>query len=184
MRTNPKSTLTASGLIARSPFWYYVTRLPIICELSKCHCYIDPDEICLREDFIEFVPVQDFTGEGIASTIMSRLEAIGINLNTLIGRGYDRASAMNGSFNGAQAVLTRQFPLALYVHCSAHLLNLAIADTCKVRVLSNCLGTIHSVVTFCCTSALRTNVLKETIERNMSESRHKNLTAMCETRWV
>lgn len=155
-------------------------------QMSLCVRYIDPDEIILREDFIEFVPVQvqDLTGEGIASTIMSRLEAIGININTLIGQGYDGASAMSGSFNGAQAVIRRQFPLALYVHCSAHSLNLAIADTCKVRALSNCLGTINSIGNFFRTSALRTDVLKETIKTNMPESRHKNLIAMCETRWV
>ncbi|KAF2899969.1 hypothetical protein ILUMI_06216 [Ignelater luminosus] len=146
--------------------------------------YIDPDKICLKEDFIEFVPVQDLTGEGIALTIMSRLQPIGINLNTLIEQGYDRASAMSGSFKGAQAVITRQFPLALYVHCSAHLLNLIIADTCKVRVLSNCLSTIHSIKIIFRTSALGINVLKEAIERNMPKSRLKNLVVMCETRWV
>jgi len=48
----------------------------------------------------------------------------GINCQFLVGQGYDGASAMSGYLHGAQEYIKKDFPVALYVHCSAHSLNL------------------------------------------------------------
>ena len=57
---------------------------------------------------------------------MDSLSGFGIDLTYLRGQGYDDAAAMSGRFNGVQAFIKEQHPLAVYVHCSAHSLNLAV----------------------------------------------------------
>ncbi|XP_025425341.1 uncharacterized protein LOC112694162 [Sipha flava] len=40
---------------------------------------------------------------------------------------------MSGKFNGVQAHIKDTHPLAIYVHCSAHVLNLLLKRSCKTR---------------------------------------------------
>lgn len=49
---------------------------------------------------------------------------------------------MSGEFHGAQAYVQSSFQLAIYVHCAAHSLNLAINSACEVVGIRNALGTI------------------------------------------
>ncbi|XP_050066076.1 52 kDa repressor of the inhibitor of the protein kinase-like [Aphis gossypii] len=49
---------------------------------------------------------------------------------------------MSGAFNGVQAVIRKSYPLALYIHCAAHVLNLSVSNSCSVQGIRNCLGTI------------------------------------------
>jgi len=39
----------------------------------------------MREDFIKFIPIYDFTGKGLATTVMDNLKAIGLELKYLRG---------------------------------------------------------------------------------------------------
>ena len=50
----------------------------------------------------------------------------------LIGQGYDGASVMSGKNAGVAKLLKNEAPYALYVHCHAHRLNLALVDCMKV----------------------------------------------------
>lgn len=102
----------------------------------------------MREDFIKFVPVHDVTGKGLATTLMDNLKEIGLELKYLLGQGYDGAAAMSGDFNGFQAHVTKIYPLAHYIHCSSHSLNLAISDDCNIQSIRNCTGTIQKVCVF------------------------------------
>ncbi|KAL4132403.1 hypothetical protein QTP88_009557 [Uroleucon formosanum] len=49
----------------------------------------------INEDFLLFVPVTDVTGKGLASTLLTSLDLIGIDYNYMIGQGYDGAAAMS-----------------------------------------------------------------------------------------
>lgn len=102
----------------------------------------------------------------------------------VVGQGYDGAAAMSGYLHGAQAYIRQECPLALYVHCSAHSLNLAIADSCSLADVRNCTGIVQSVGSYFRHSAQRTAVLKEKIRELLPVDHQKNLLAMCETRWV
>ena len=48
-----------------------------------------------------------------------------------MGQGYDGASVMSGACNGVQKLVRDAAPLAAYVHCYAHRLNLVLVDSCK-----------------------------------------------------
>lgn len=99
------------------------------------------------------------------------------------GQGYDGAAAMSGRFHGAQSYVRAVHPLALYVHCGAHSLNLAVSDACAVAPIRNCLGTIGSVYTFMNTPK-RMHVLRASIENLCPSAHATRLVQMCPTRWV
>ncbi|KAJ8897448.1 hypothetical protein PR048_002794, partial [Dryococelus australis] len=96
----------------------------------------------------------------------------------LIGQGYDSASSMSGYLHRAQAYVRKGHPVALDVHCSAHSLNLALAESCSLPAIRNHIGTVQPNV--CKNSA----TLKETIKEFLRSSAHSNLLVMYETRWV
>lgn len=53
-------------------------------------------------------------------------QKFGIDTQYLRGQGYDGAAVMAGKYNGIQAYIKKEHPLALYVHFSTHSLNLAV----------------------------------------------------------
>lgn len=156
-------------------------------QMSFCIRYIDENpehQIILREDFLKFVSVENTTGKNLANVILESINSLGINPKYMVGQGYDGAAAMSGNFKGVQALIREKYPAALYVHCSAHSLNLALSHSCDIQHIRNCIGTIKSVGNFIKGSALRTNVLKKYIKEQFPESKWTKLTSMCETRWV
>ncbi|XP_025207736.1 zinc finger MYM-type protein 1-like [Melanaphis sacchari] len=138
----------------------------------------------LREDFLQFVPVHSTTGQNLASVIINSLQALGINDKYMVGQGYDGAASMSGNLKGVQTIIRESHPAALYVHCSAHSLNLALAHSCNVQYVRNCIGTIKSIGNFIKSSAMRTNILKTNIKNILPNTKWTKLTSMCDTRWV
>lgn len=74
--------------------------------------------------------------------------------------------------------------MALYVHCSAHSLNVALANASSLPSIRNCISTIQTVETFFRSSAQRSEVLRTSIIETLPQARHSTLVALCETRWV
>ncbi|KAJ8889000.1 hypothetical protein PR048_008494 [Dryococelus australis] len=85
-------------------------------QMSLCLRYIDTDSCTLRDDFIGFSPVTDLSVQGVAGTIIKQLKESGLNLNVMVEQGYNGAAIMNGHLNGAQAIIQKDYPLALHVH--------------------------------------------------------------------
>lgn len=133
-------------------------------QFSMCVRYFDKDTNRIREDFLQFVPVTDMSGKGLAQVLLESLGNLGINLNHLRGQGYDGAAAMRGLFNGVQAIIKQSYPLALYLHCFSHSLNLAIFDACDVKSIRNAVGIIQTVCSFFNTPK-RQAVLQNAIEK-------------------
>jgi hypothetical protein len=119
----------------------------------------------LREDFLGFVPVSDLTGQGLATTILETLKNCGLDLSKLVGQGYDGAAAMSGRLRGTQAWIRQQYPRAIYVHCGAHTLNLAIASAFSIPVMKTCFGTISLICNFVGSPPSRGQVLKDIIRQ-------------------
>ncbi|XP_025419703.1 zinc finger MYM-type protein 1-like [Sipha flava] len=102
----------------------------------------------------------------------------------MVGQGYDGAASMSGNLKGVQTIIRESHPAALYVYCSEHSLNLALAHSCNVQYVRNCIGTIKSIGNFIKSSAMRTNILKTKIKNILPNSKWNKLTSMCDTRWV
>lgn len=162
-------------------------------QLSLCVRYLDNNlntknneinNYVLKEDFLQFVPVSSTDGQSLAKVILGTLKNLGITCDYLLGQGYDGAAAMSGNFKGVQAVIREVHPAALYVHCSAHSLNLALAHSSNIHHIRNCIGIIKSVGNFIKISAKRTELLKNKIKEFLPQTKWTKLTSMCETRWV
>lgn len=151
-------------------------------QFSFCVRYIDNESMDLREDFLTFVPVYDVTGAGIANTIQSQIKRFGLDLENVRGQGYDGASAMRGEFNGVQAIIQRDFPKAVYTHCTSHCLNLCLSDAAKTPSIRNCFSTISEVCSYFKASAKRSKVLKDALVA--AGKNNTGLHNYCETRWV
>ncbi|XP_008178902.1 52 kDa repressor of the inhibitor of the protein kinase-like [Acyrthosiphon pisum] len=76
------------------------------------------------ESFLKFVPVDDVSGQSLANHIITELKGLNIEIKNLRGQGYDGAASMSGKLNGVAALIRKEYPSALYIHCSAHNLNL------------------------------------------------------------
>lgn len=156
-------------------------------QVSLCLRYVDSKDVKhheIKEMFLEYIPTVDVTGSGLANLIITALKKHGLECSHVVGQGYDGAAAMSGYLHGAQAYVRQECALALYVHCSAHSLNLAIADSCSLPNVRNCIGIVQSVGSYFRHSAQRTAVLKDKIQELLPAGHQKSLLAMCETRWV
>ncbi|XP_025416778.1 zinc finger MYM-type protein 1-like [Sipha flava] len=131
-------------------------------QFSLCARYFYNGQI--NEDFLLFVPVTDVTGKGLASTLLTLLDLIGIDYNYMIGQGYDGAAAMSGVFHGAHVYVQEKCPLAIYVHCASHSLNLAISDACNITSIRNCLGS-----SFHCLFPIKEKNNSDTFENDITD---------------
>lgn len=124
------------------------TNISRIEQFSLCVRYFEFSSMKMREDFLMFVSVTDVTCMGLANTLLNTLDKLGINLKYLRGQGFDGAATMSGCSNGVPSHVTKKYPLAHYIHCNSHCLNLAISDTCNIQSIRNCTITIQKVYVF------------------------------------
>ena len=90
------------------------------------------------EWFLTFIPTESQRGEALATTVLKFLNECDIDIKNLRGQSYDNAANMSGCYNGLQAHICQINPLAHYIPCAKHSLNLvgvSAAETC-VKALS------------------------------------------------
>lgn len=86
------------------------------------------------ERFLTFMPNQGHKAQEMFEGLMNFLNMHEIDIRNCRGQSYDNASAMSGKYNGLQAKVIEQSPLAAWVPCAAHSLNLvalAAAESCN-----------------------------------------------------
>ena len=121
-------------------------------QLSLVLRYVDPDTLLVREDLLGFFECDTgISGRDLAGKITSTLEAFGLDLSNLRGQAYDGAGNMAGSVNGTAALIAVDSPLALYLHCASHCLNLAVVKSLQITSVRNMMGVVERVFQlFCC----------------------------------
>lgn len=133
-------------------------------QLSLVLRFVDAQQH-IREEFMEFVEAPSTTGQAIAQLILQRIALLGLDSNLIRGQGYDGAGNMAGIQRGAAALIQQQYPLALYSHCSSHILNLCIVKACTVQTVRNALGAISAIASFFNQSAKRQEFLEQQIAK-------------------
>ena len=97
----------------------------------------------IREEFLEFIQIQYCAGNNIVEQLKSAIKKYGLDMNFLLGQSYDGAGNMAGAKSGTSSNILRSFPKYLYFHCSAHRLNLVVAETCKILSVINMMDCIR-----------------------------------------
>lgn len=131
-------------------------------QLSLIVRYVDISgekvEIC--ESFLGFVIATDSTGTGLSETILNILIESGLDLINCRGQGYDNGANMKGKKNGVQQKILNKNPLAAFIPCGCHSLNLVLCDAAKSSLDSvNLFGILGRIYTIFALSVKRWEIL-------------------------
>ena len=139
----------------------------------------------IHEVFVGFEELSESTDEEIATKLLESLSSYGLDLEKLLGQGYDGCASVKGHINGVQAHVKRQYPTAIYIHCASHVLNLIVSKASNVADIANCVSTIKDITTFVRGSAKRLKALQQSSESSgTSTCEVSQSNSVCETRWV
>ena len=140
----------------------------------------------VHEDFIGLYEMDHGAdAKNITKMITDVLLRLGLPMSNLRGQGYDGASVMSGSINGVSTQIKAMERRALYIHCCAHSLNLALQDaTRSCTLIRDALDFVRELVYFVNASPLRSRVFDEIKASNPDESKSSGLRPLCPTRWT
>ncbi|XP_019859751.1 PREDICTED: uncharacterized protein LOC100638670 [Amphimedon queenslandica] len=150
---------------------------------------VNADDNVIHEDLLAFLECDSgITGSALSQKIISFLVSLGLDLSKLRDQAYDGAGNMSGSLKGTAALIFKDHPLALYLHCASHNLNLAVVKCLDERSISNMIGTVEKVSIFFSAHPKRQRKLEDSIDNTLPAgtlpSRVKKLKDLCRTRWV
>ncbi|CAK6981674.1 hypothetical protein F7725_021412 [Scomber scombrus] len=158
-------------------------------QLSQVYRYVtvvknDMDiatDIQINEVFLGFEATVGSSASELENKILGSIEKNRIHLSKGLGQGYDGAANMSGVYSGVHARITEKEPLARYVHCAAHNLNLALNDSVKnVPGVKQFYDTVERLYNFFGHSIKRWALLGEIMT---PVSRNVTLKSLCPTRW-
>ena len=152
-------------------------------QFSLCVSYIDKTG-AKQESFLMFIKVDSTTGENLFKILSEALERNGLDPKNCYGLALDGASNMSGGSKGLAARMKEISPKSVYIHCHAHLLNLAVKDTLsKVKILKDTLGTVQSLYNFIEASPKRHAVYMG-VEKEDDSRFVRVLKSLSVTRWA
>jgi hypothetical protein len=149
---------------------------------SICIRYVDSN-LQPREEFIGLYEAPDSSGKTIATCILDVFTRLQLPIAHLRGQTYDGASNMSGVYRGCQAIIHEQQPLALYVHCGAHCVNLVSQITCEsLPLIRDAIAVVQELgALFSASSNLRITFESIALQLDMPTLKIKPL---CPTRWL
>ena len=151
---------------------------------QECICirYVDHD-LVPHEAFIGLYELSGTTGEAIARVAMDVLLRLNIPVTGLRGQTYDGAANMAGVHSGVQAEIKKQQPLALFLHCGAHCLNLITQAACQSSpLIRDALQWVHDLGTLSKISGKFKATFSAAVAA--SERPSASLRPLCPTRWT
>ena len=89
---------------------------------------------------------------------------------------------MSGVVSGCKSIVQQEAPLAMYFHCAAHRLNLAVVSACKLQSFKNAESYVGEIARFFHYSPKRQR--DKTIEVSTTGAKTRKLKDACRTRWV
>lgn len=149
-----------------------------------------PDGASVREQFLGFIHAKSTKGTEICDLLVNFLREHNISIADMRAQGYDDASNMSGRHNGVQALVRNHTPSAVYVHCKAHCLNLAIVHACKEQCVHvrTMMGTVQEVGFAFHYSAKRMEAFLDELSGNAAVkealNRKTKIAKLGETRWI
>ncbi|XP_014663451.1 PREDICTED: zinc finger MYM-type protein 1-like [Priapulus caudatus] len=124
------------------------------------------------ERFVHFFDNAGHTGQDQANSLLRFLEANGIDIANCRGQSYDNAANMSGKYRGMQAIIQQINPLAVYVPCTAHSLNL-VGQTAvsSCRPVVSYFGFVQELYNFFTSSKSRFANLMDRIKKDHASRR-------------
>ena len=152
--------------------------------LAICAQFVD-DKKDVTEELLTFIKLEKITGEKIAENILAFLKENNVPVTNMRGQGYDGASNMSSSTSGVQARINEEAPLATYVHCDGHCLNLVISKSCALPQVRNVIERLKNCCLFFLKSPKRSGLLELIVKHNIvNVTKRQPLLDLCKTRWA
>uniref|UniRef100_A0A1B6L614 DUF4371 domain-containing protein n=1 Tax=Graphocephala atropunctata TaxID=36148 RepID=A0A1B6L614_9HEMI len=142
--------------------------------------YVPQTEPKPVERLIKLLPGISHASAALANSVVGCLESLEINIKNCRGQSYDNASNMSGPYTGLQARIKKQSPLAEYIPCAAHSLNLvgsAAAECCTTTVVF--FGFVQELYNYFSVSTYRWSILKQCLAKHHTPV----VKSLSETRW-
>ena len=151
--------------------------------LAICARFVDSN---IREEFLTFVKLERMTGENVAEAILEFLRENYIPVANMRRQGYNGASNMASNKVGVQARIKQEAPLAVYVHCNGHCLNLVISKSCSLPQVRNVVDRLLQCSHFFLYPK-RNGTLEMIVTHNIVQyhpTTRKSILDFCKTRWA
>ena len=135
----------------------------------------------VRDAFLSFVSAEALTAESLTVDIVKAVEDLGLSLLNCVSQSYDGAAVMSGSTNGVQTrIKVLSGGRALFVHCSAHRLNLAVVGA--IRQISRSADLFQQLSLLY--NFMSTSVVYTKYEEFRGGINRLTLQRLSDTRWV
>ena len=134
-------------------------------QMALCIRYYNIDKKKIKEKFIGFSECKSTTGENLANAFISNIREAGLDIQNIRGQGYDGAANMSGCHRGVKTRIQQIVPGAVYTHCKAHNLNLAIIHDSKDALVRNMFGVVQQITFHFNYSAKRQRNFKNCVNR-------------------
>ena len=153
-------------------------------QLSVVIRFFAEESKTIQECFLTFIPMEALNAESISKAILGKLEQMGLDYKgCLVGMGFHGASVMSGKLGGVQKLIRNKSPMAYYLHCYTHRLNLVLIDTTKVvRQADDFFSLLEQLYIFISNSIVHENFVKLQKEMHPGE-KIRELQSLSETRW-
>ena len=136
----------------------------------------------VHERFISYTHCEELHASALTSYIFQVLDGLQINIKNCISQCYDGASVMSGAYSGVSARILEENLRAIYIHCHAHQLNLALVDTCKnLPPASDFFFLFESLYVFMSSSIPHSMFIKK--QKELGFTREIRLVKLSDTRW-
>lgn len=135
------------------------------------------------ERFLKFLPIFSHTGESLFESVTKVLQKMKIDIKNCRGQCYDNASNMSGAYKGLRGRIQEISPLADWIPCAAHSMNLV--GVCSVDCCSDAASffrLVQSIFTFFSASTARWKILMNGLDSNENK-RIETVKALSSTRW-
>ena len=157
-------------------------------QLSVSLRWVD-EKFAVHEDFIGLYEMDGANAGDICKMIEDTFLRLGLTISQLRGQGYDGASVMSGNINGVSTRIMDKEKRAVYIHCCAHSMNLALQDSTRsCTIVKEALDFVREVVNFVRASPKRSRIfdqLKQYAEvETMTLTSTTGLRPLCPTRWT
>ena len=124
-------------------------------QISICIRYVT-DDLRILEEPIGFYSTPKSDAATFIGIIVDVLLRVNLDIKLIIGQSYDGASTMSGQHGGVQALIQEKAPMAAYVHCYAHRLDLVLQEAGReVPMIRDAMNLVHDISAYLNASALR-----------------------------
>lgn len=154
-------------------------------QMSVCFRIVEKN-LNISEHFLGFFETPYADAQTLFNLVINVLSQFDIDISKCHGQCYDGAANVSGHISGLQKRIIDVEPRAIFVHCTAHILNIVVQDTMQNIVkIRDFLAILRSIISFVKDSTKRQAIFNslQAEQSVIGSSNNVSLRPFCPTRW-